>query len=285
MIHSRLSNHVLTFDPDLPINLNREEIAKTLKENQVVIVTGDTGSGKTTQLPKICLDLGYAIEGQIGLTQPRRLAARTVAARIASEIGTSVGSHVGFKIRFEDQLSDDTLIKIMTDGILLSEFQQDPDLLQYSTLIIDEAHERSLNIDFILGYLKNLLPRRRDLKVLITSATFDVQSFANYFNNAPIITIKGRTYPINTIYREESSGGEDIFFDIESALSDIIRGDFGEPGDILIFLPTEWHIRQLLKVLRVRENLQILPLYARLTHVEQNRVFNAVPGGPIRVVL
>ncbi len=285
LIHSRLSNHILTFDPDLPINLNREEIAKALKENQVVIVTGDTGSGKTTQLPKICLDLGYAIEGQIGLTQPRRLAARTVAARIASEIGTPVGSHVGFKIRFEDQLSDDTLIKIMTDGILLSELQQDPDLLQYSTLIIDEAHERSLNIDFILGYLKNLLPRRQDLKVLITSATFDVQSFANHFNNAPIITVEGRRYPINTIYREESSGGEDIFFDIESALSDIVKGDFGEPGDILIFLPTEWHIRQLSKVLRVRKNLQVLPLYARLTHVEQNRVFNTEPGRSIRAVL
>ena len=187
LIHSRLSKHILTFDPDLPINSNRNEIGKALKENQVVIVTGDTGSGKTTQLPKICLDLGYASEGLIGLTQPRRLAARTVATRIASEIGTPVGGHVGFKIRFEDQLSDDTLIKIMTDGTLLSELQQDRNLLQYSTLIIDEAHERSLNIDFILGYLKNLLPRRPDLKVLITSATFDVQSFANYFNNAPII--------------------------------------------------------------------------------------------------
>ena len=152
-------------------------------------------------------------------------------------------------------------------------------------MIIDEAHERSLNIDFILGYLKNLLPRRPDLKVLITSATFDVQSFANYFNNAPIIAVKGRTYPIKTIYREESSGGEDIFFDIESALDDIVKGEFGEPGDTLIFLPTEWHIRQLSKVLRVRKNLQILPLYARLTHIEQNRVFNTTPGGPLRAVL
>ena len=285
LIHNRLSKHILTFDPDLPINSNRNEIGKALKENQVVIVTGDTGSGKTTQLPKICLDLGYATEGLIGLTQPRRLAARTVATRIASEIGTSVGGHVGFKIRFEDQLSDDTLIKIMTDGILLSELQQDRDLLQYSTLIIDEAHERSLNIDFILGYLKNLLPRRSDLKVLITSATFDVQSFAHYFNNAPIIAVKGRTYPIKTIYREESSGGEDIFYDIESALDDIVKGEFGEPGDTLIFLPTEWHIRELSKVLRVRKNLKILPLYARLTHIEQNRVFNTVPGGPLRAVL
>ncbi len=285
LIHNRLSKHILTFDPDLPINSNRNEIGKALKENQVVIVTGDTGSGKTTQLPKICLDLGYATEGLIGLTQPRRLAARTVATRIASEIGTPVGGRVGFKIRFEDQLSDDTLIKIMTDGILLSELQQDRDLLQYSTLIIDEAHERSLNIDFILGYLKNLLPRRSDLKVLITSATFDVQSFANYFNNAPIIAVKGRTYPIKTIYREESSGGEDIFYDIESALDDIVKGEFGEPGDTLIFLPTEWHIRELSKVLRVRKNLKILPLYARLTHIEQNRVFNTVPGGPLRAVL
>ena len=192
---------VITYPPELPISQRRDEIAAALRDHQVIVVAGETGSGKTTQLPKICLELGRGITGQIGHTQPRRIAARTVAARIAEELDTELGSAVGYQVRFTDQSSDETLVKVMTDGILLNEMQRDRRLLRYDTLIIDEAHERSLNIDFILGYLRQLLPRRPDLKVIITSATIDPQRFSRHFDDAPIIEVSGRTYPVEVRYQ------------------------------------------------------------------------------------
>ena len=187
--------------PDLPVTGKKDDIAKLIQENQVVIVCGETGSGKTTQLPKICLSIGQGAAGFIGHTQPRRIAARTVADRIAEELGESIGKSVGFKIRFNDKTHSESLVKLMTDGILLAESQNDPYLNQYDTIIIDEAHERSLNIDFLLGYMKWLLPKRPDLKLIITSATIDPQRFAIHFNNAPIIEVSGRTYPVEMRYR------------------------------------------------------------------------------------
>ena len=208
------------YPPELPVVEQREEILAAIKKHQVVILCGETGSGKTTQLPKICLDAGLGVAGLIGHTQPRRIAARTVAARIASELDTKVGDAVGFKIRFSDQVSDRTYIKLMTDGILLAEIQNDPWLNQYDTLIIDEAHERSLNIDFLMGYLKRLLARRKDLKLIITSATIDPERFAEHFNNAPIINAEGRTYPVELRYQPpeaESDSLDDI--DLPTAIS------------------------------------------------------------------
>src|ERR1700742_2509457 len=192
---------VISYPPELPISQRKDEIAAALRDHQVIVVAGETGSGKTTQLPKICLELGRGIPGQIGHTQPRRIAARTVAARIAEELDTELGSAVGYKVRFTDQSSDETLVKVMTDGILLTEMQRDRRLNQYDTLIIDEAHERSLNIDFILGYLKQLLPSRPDLKVVITSATIDPERFSAHFSGAPIVEVSGRTYPVEVRYR------------------------------------------------------------------------------------
>ena len=195
--------------PDLPVSALRDEIAKTINDNQVVVIAGETGSGKTTQLPKICLELGRGIRGTIGHTQPRRLAARTVAQRIADEIGTPLGETVGYTVRFTDQVSDRTMIKLMTDGILLAEMQRDRRLLRYDTLILDEAHERSLNIDFLLGYLRELLPRRPDLKVIVTSATIEPERFAAHFGGAPIVEVSGRTYPVEIRYRPlEVAGAE-----------------------------------------------------------------------------
>ena len=191
----------VSYPPQLPVSQRKDDIAAAIRDNQVVIVAGETGSGKTTQLPKICLELGRGVTGQIGHTQPRRIAARTVAERIAEELGTEIGAAVGYKIRFTDKSSDGTLIKVMTDGILLAEMQRDRQLRRYDTLIIDEAHERSLNIDFILGYLKRLLPTRPDLKVIITSATIDPERFSKHFWNAPIIEVSGRTYPVEVRYR------------------------------------------------------------------------------------
>ena len=194
--------------PDLPVTGKKDDIAKLIQENQVVIVCGETGSGKTTQLPKICLSIGRGSAGFIGHTQPRRIAARTVADRIAEELGESIGKSVGYKIRFNDKTHSESLVKLMTDGILLAESQNDPYLSQYDTIIIDEAHERSLNIDFLLGYLKWLLPKRPDLKVIITSATIDPQRFSTHFNHAPIIEVSGRTYPVEMRYRPiEQEGG------------------------------------------------------------------------------
>ncbi|HKS53533.1 MAG TPA: DEAD/DEAH box helicase, partial [Pseudonocardiaceae bacterium] len=191
----------ISYPPVLPISQHASEIAEAIRDHQVVVVAGETGSGKTTQLPKICLELGRGIRATIGHTQPRRLAARTVAERIAEELGVEVGGVVGWKVRFTDRAREDTLVKLMTDGILLAEIQSDPDLHQYDTLIIDEAHERSLNIDFVLGYLKQLLPRRPDLKVIITSATIDPERFSRHFDGAPVIEVSGRSYPVEIRYR------------------------------------------------------------------------------------
>jgi ATP-dependent helicase HrpA len=195
--------------PDLPVTGKKDEIAELIKNHQVVIVCGETGSGKTTQLPKICLSLGRGVAGFIGHTQPRRIAARTVADRIAEELGEPLGKSVGYKIRFNDKTHAESLIKLMTDGILLAESQNDPYLNQYDTIIIDEAHERSLNIDFLLGYMRWLLPKRPDLKLIITSATIDTQRFSTHFNNAPIIEVSGRTYPVDIRYRPISQDDED----------------------------------------------------------------------------
>src|SRR6266508_4558212 len=192
---------VVSYPAALPISQKKDERLAAFRDHQVVVVAGETGSGKTTQLPKICLELGRGVRGMIGHTQPRRLAARTVAERIAEELATPLGGAVGYKVRFTDRVAEETLVKLMTDGILLAELAQDRDLLQYDTLIIDEAHERSLNIDFILGYLKQLLPRRPDLKVVITSATIDPERFARHFGGAPIIEVSGRTYPVEVRYR------------------------------------------------------------------------------------
>ena len=216
--------------PDLPVSARSEEIRQLIEGNQVVIIAGETGSGKTTQLPKICLHLGRGIKGLIGHTQPRRLAARSVASRIASELKSPLGDAVGFKIRFADKVSQQTLIKVMTDGILLAETQTDPDLKKYDTIIIDEAHERSLNIDFLLGYLKQLTLRRPDLKIIITSATIDVESFSKHFNNAPIIEVSGRTYPVEIRYRPlEVKDEDDQVEKIEEAILDVVK-DFSKAG-------------------------------------------------------
>lgn len=276
----------ITYPPELPISQHKDEIAEAIRDHQVVIVAGETGSGKTTQLPKICLELGRGIEGTIGHTQPRRLAARTVADRVAEELSTSVGEVVGFKVRFTDRSSDSTLVKLMTDGILLAEIQRDRDLRQYDTLIIDEAHERSLNIDFILGYLKQLLPRRPELKVIITSATIDPERFSRHFENAPILEVSGRTYPVEVRYRPVVEEADDADRDQLQAICDAVDELVLEPpGDILVFLSGEREIRDTADALQ-RQNLrqtEVLPLYARLSHAEQLRVFQSHPGR--RIVL
>ncbi len=229
------------FDNTLPVHEKLDEIKKAIAENQVTIICGETGSGKTTQLPKICLELGRGAAGLIGHTQPRRLAARSVAERIAEELKSEIGSAVGYKVRFTDHTSRDACVKLMTDGILLAETQTDRYLAAYDTIIIDEAHERSLNIDFLLGYLKQLLPRRPDLKVIITSATIDAERFSQHFNGAPVLEVSGRTYPVEILYRPLTSKDED---DAEVELTDAIVDAADElvrhgEGDILVFLPGE----------------------------------------------
>lgn len=276
----------ISYPEDLPVSQRREEIARAIAENQVVIVAGETGSGKTTQLPKICLELGLAEKGLIGHTQPRRLAARTVAQRIAQELKCQLGETVGYQVRFNDKVSDSTAIKLMTDGILLAEIQRDRMLRRYQTIIIDEAHERSLNIDFLLGYLKRILLKRPDLKVIITSATIDVDSFAAHFNNAPIIEVSGRAYPVETVYLDTPvEENEDLSDRISAVVQDIDTGVYGKRGDVLVFLPGERDIRELAKVLREDTELDILPLYARLSQAEQNRVFELSKRRGVRVVL
>src|ERR1700722_6547749 len=219
----------VSYPPELPVSQLKDEIAQVIRDNQVVIIAGETGSGKTPQIPKICLELGRGIEGQIGHTQPRRLAARTVAERIAAEPGSPLGEAVGYKVRFTDRSADDTLIKLMTDGILLTELARDRRLRRYDTIIIDEAHERSLNIDFILGCLRQLLPSRPDLKVIITSATIDPQRFSAAFDGAPIVEVSGRTYPVEVRYRP-SDDGADQAQAIVDAVGELSRE---APGDIL----------------------------------------------------
>jgi ATP-dependent helicase HrpA len=287
--------------PDLPVSDRRDEIAKAISEHQVVVVAGETGSGKTTQLPKICLELGRGIRGTIGHTQPRRLAARTVAQRIADELGTPLGDTVGYTVRFTDQASDRTLVKLMTDGILLAEIQRDRRLLRYDTLILDEAHERSLNIDFLIGYLRELLPRRPDLKVVVTSATIEPERFAAHFGGAPIVEVSGRTYPVEIRYRPlevavNPAGDEE---DPDDPDHEIVRTEMrdqteaivdaiGElekepPGDVLVFLSGEREIRDTAEALRELKHTEVLPLYARLPTAEQQKVF--APHTGRRVVL
>ena len=273
----------IVFPETLPVSQRKAEIEKLLSEHQVIVVAGETGSGKTTQLPKMCLELGFGNLGTIGHTQPRRIAARSVAARIAEELQTELGDLVGYKVRFNDQISDNTQIKLMTDGILLAEIQTDRFLNQYSCLIIDEAHERSLNNDFILGYLKQLLPRRPDLKVIITSATIDVERFSKHFNNAPIIEVSGRTYPVEVRYRPVVE--EDDQDQLQGILNAVDELQAEGRGDILIFVNGEREIRDTAEALQ-KQNLkhtEILPLFARLSAQEQNKIFH--PSGLNRIVL
>lgn len=283
-----------TFPADLPVNQHRDEITQLIQDHQVVIVCGETGSGKSTQLPKICLEAGRGVYGMIGHTQPRRIAARSVGARVAEELGVKLGAEVGFKIRFSDQTTDKTYIKLMTDGILLAETQFDRFLEKYDTLIIDEAHERSLNIDFILGFLKTIISKRPEFKLIITSATIDAEKFSQHFAKdevpAPIIEVSGRSYPVETLYRpmERDEGVElDLFEGINDAITELLST---ESGDCLIFLPTEKDIRTAANKLRGLEYLkrssiktEILPLYARLSVAEQNKIFK--PGPARRIVL
>jgi ATP-dependent helicase HrpA len=267
----------IEFPADLPVVGKREDLARAIRDHQVVIVCGETGSGKTTQLPKICLTLGRGVLGCIGHTQPRRVAARTVATRIAFELKTKLGGAVGFKVRFHDKVSNDTVIKLMTDGILLAEIHSDPLLKNYDTLIIDEAHERSLNIDFLLGYLKQLLPRRPDLKLIITSATLDAERFAKHFG-AVVIETRYRPLQIG-----EEGEAQDVPQAISSALDELAAG--GLRGDVLVFLPGEREIRDTAEVLRKHhpKGIEVLPLYSRLSAAEQDKVFKT--GGQRRVVL
>jgi ATP-dependent helicase HrpA len=288
----------ISFPAELPVSQRKDEIARAIRDHQVVIIAGETGSGKTTQIPKICLELGRGVAGQIGHTQPRRLAARTVAERIAAELGSPLGETVGYKVRFTDKSADDTLIKLMTDGILLTELARDRRLRRYDTLIIDEAHERSLNIDFILGCLRQLLPTRPDLKVIITSATIDPDRFATAFGGAPVVEVSGRTYPVEVRYRPVEEDRDQA-----QAISDAVDELSGEgPGDILVFLSGEREIRDTADVLTGssgghgevvspgasragRDRLEVLPLYSRLSAAEQHKVFSPVPSSFTRRVV
>ncbi|MER0075304.1 ATP-dependent RNA helicase HrpA [Corynebacterium sp. KPL3739] len=283
----------LTYPDSLPVSARKDDIAAAIEENQVVIIAGETGSGKTTQIPKICLDIGRGRRGLIGHTQPRRIAARTVAERIASELDQDIGESVGYAIRFDDQVSDNTAVKLMTDGILLAEMQRDRFLNKYDTIIIDEAHERSLNIDFLLGYLKRLLPKRPDLKVIITSATIDPESFAEHFAQpngtpAPIIEVSGRTYPVEIRYRplEFEAGGKLVDQDPLDGLTEAIEELMAEgDGDILCFFPGERDIRDAMEAIEAKKwkNVEVAPLFGRLSNQEQHRVFSNHRGR--RIVL
>jgi len=291
-----------SFPPELPVTQRREAIARAIRDHQVVIVCGETGSGKTTQLPKICLELGRGVAGLIGHTQPRRIAARATAARIAHELQSELGQHVGYKIRFTDRTSPASYVKLMTDGILLAETQGDPELRQYDTIILDEAHERSLNIDFLIGYLRELLPRRPELKVIVTSATLDAERFARHFADAtgrpaPVVEVSGRLFPVAVRYRPPQPQGADAEakrapvgardeVDLNEAIADAIDELAREgPGDVLVFLPGEREIREAAETLRKHHppQTEILPLFARLSAAEQERVFK--PHRARRIVL
>ena len=294
----------LEYPPELPVAERRDDILEAIRDHQVVVVAGETGSGKTTQLPKMCLELGLGVRGLIGHTQPRRLAARSVAQRLAQETNSALGSAIGYQVRFTDQTDPTTRVKLMTDGILLAETQHDPQLLRYDAIIIDEAHERSLNIDFLMGYLKRLLAERSDLKVIITSATIDVERFSRHFGEhhddgtvtpAPVIEVSGRTYPVETHYRplvrdEREEEDQTLQEGIVTAVEEIGRIErekrwYTGPRDILIFLPGEREIRETADTLRRLElrDTEVLPLYARLSNSEQNRVF--APHTGRRIVL
>ncbi len=259
----------ISYPPELPISARRDELLEAIRDHQVVVVAGETGSGKTTQLPKLCLELGRE---KIAHTQPRRLAARTVAERIAEELRVPLGTDVGYAVRFQDRSRADTLIRLMTDGLLLAEIGHDRLLRRYDTIIVDEAHERSLNIDFLLGYVHRLLPRRPDLKLIITSATIDPQRFADHFGGAPVIEVSGRTYPVEVRYRPVEDSDRDQEDAIADAVEELQRDG---PGDVLVFLSGEREIRDTADVLRgrLRSDIEVLPLYARLSAAEQQRVF------------
>ncbi len=286
LLRRKNTRPTLEYPPQLPVSERREDILAAIQQHPIILICGETGSGKTTQLPKICLEAGRGISGMIGHTQPRRLAASAVSSRIAEEMHTVVGEEVGYKVRFHDKVSPRTLIKVMTDGILLAEMQRDRWLNQYDTLIIDEAHERSLNIDFLLGYLKQLLKKRPDLKLIITSATIDAERIARHFDNAPIIEVSGRTFPVETLYRplqnaEDEGDSKNLVEAIDEAIDELHRH---ARGDILVFLPGEREIRELSHALRHRrDRMEILPLYARLPASEQKKIFH--PTGQLRVIL
>ena len=277
-----LSAPIIKYQEDLPIAKRRDEIKKAISDNQVVIIAGETGSGKTTQLPKICLELGRGSSGIIGHTQPRRIAARTVANRIAEELNQPLGQAVGYQVRFNEKSGPNTLIKLMTDGILLAEVQHDRYFSKYDTIIIDEAHERSLNIDFLLGYLKTILPKRPDLKLIVTSATIDLEKFSQHFDSAPVIEVSGRTYPVEVQYIQPEEGR-----DLGNSILDAVEHIFSLPerGDILIFHSGEREIRETAKILRkaALRHVDIVPLYARLSLKEQIKVFSPHKG--TRIVL
>jgi ATP-dependent helicase HrpA len=271
----------ISYPAELPITDRRRDLLDTIENNQVVIVAGETGSGKSTQLPKLCLELGRGRDGLVGHTQPRRIAARSIANRVAEELGSTVGELVGFKVRFSDQVGENTFIKLMTDGVLLNEIHHDRRLSRYDTIIIDEAHERSLNIDFLLGYLKNLLPKRPDLKVIITSATIDTARFSNHFDDAPIVEVSGRTYPVEIRYRPLDDPSQPDPRDQPQAISDAVVELFTEAeGDILVFCSGEREIRDAADaVLELRmRHTEVVPLYGRLSAGEQNRVFQRHTG-------
>ncbi|TVP82935.1 MAG: DEAD/DEAH box helicase, partial [Puniceicoccaceae bacterium] len=273
------------YDGTLPIHAAREEIEHTIRQHPVVVLAGETGSGKTTQLPKFLVSLGCGANGLIGCTQPRRVAALAVSDRIAEELGVEVGGTVGAKIRFTDRTGPETAIKLMTDGILLNEIERNPLLSDYEVLVIDEAHERSLNIDFILGHLRTLIEKRKDLKVIITSATIDTDRFSAAFNGAPIIEVSGRTFPVTTHYRpyEESDTNDHYLTAAVDLVQEILETK--GPGDLLVFLPTERDIHELRDLLSETRasRCDLLPLFGRLTNAEQQAIFK--PGGRRRIIL
>src|SRR3954470_163757 len=279
---------LIEYPPELPVSAHRDELMAAIRENQVVVVAGETGSGKTTQIPKMCLELGRGVEGMIAHTQPRRLAARTVADRIAEELKVPLGGAVGYSVRFNDRTRPDTLIRLMTDGLLLAEIQHDKLLRRYDTIIVDEAHERSLNIDFLLGYLRRILPQRPDLKVIVTSATIDPERFAEHFGGAPIVEVSGRNYPVGGRYRgpvEDPHREPDEDTDHTDAIGDAVDELLRErPGDILVFLSGEREIRDTADALDGRSpRVETLPLFARQSTAAQQRVWKPHQGR--RVVL
>ena len=282
-----LADDRLRYPEALPITTRRDDLLAAIRDHPVVIVAGETGSGKSTQLPKLCIELGRGVDGLIGHTQPRRVAARTVAERVADELGSPLGDAVGYSVRFDDRVGEGTLVRVMTDGILLAELQRDRLLRRYDTLIIDEAHERSLNIDFILGYVRQLLPQRPDLKVIVTSATIDTERFARHFGDgeapAPIVTVTGRTFPVEVRYRPFGVEPDDDRDQVQAIVDAI--DELPASGDVLVFLSGEREIHDTADTLRRqgRPDSDVLPLYARLSSAEQHRIFQPHPGR--RIVL
>ncbi len=275
-------SHPIAYPKELPISKRREDIIAAIRKHPVIILSGETGSGKTTQLPKMCLDAGRGRKRRIACTQPRRVAALSIAKRVSEELGVEYGQEVGSKIRFADQTSKRTRVKFMTDGMLLSEIQSDPSMREYDTVIIDEAHERSLNIDFLLGHLNQLRLKRPDLKIIVTSATIDIEKFSQAFDDAPVIEVSGRVYPVDIIYAPldellEDSGDFTIIDGVAESV-DRILDEFGQ-GDILAFLPTEKDIRETMDLLegRIGNQIAILPCFGRLSNADQQRIFSRSP--------